>query len=150
MTENRRSIEGLSPRRGEQDLSRLRRSNRPQTTEQPAAAAPSTSQTAGPSTDQQVDTDSVSTPPAVTAVATPDTPTTAAAKTRATIYLDNELRGRSRTAYRATAQQEGESSWSEFIENAIRREVERREHLYNAGTSYEISTQPLPTGRPLG
>lgn len=145
MTENRRSIEGLSPRRGEQDLSRLRRSNRPQTTERPAA----TSQT-GPSTDQQVDTDSVPTPPAVPAVATPDTPTTAAAKTRATIYLDNELRGRSRTAYRATAQQEGESSWSEFIENAIRREVERREHLYNAGTSYEISTQPLPTGRPLG
>lgn len=159
MTESKRAITGLSPRRSEPDLSRLRRSRRPvidpaagETDPAPAQVSDQVDERPAPLVEPPAPTrrPAVTPPPAADAADTVGGPAATQPKSRATIYLDADLRGRSRSAYRATAQREGDSSWSEFIETAIRREVERREAEYNDGRPYEVSAQRLPAGRPLG
>ncbi|WP_369828612.1 hypothetical protein [Cryobacterium sp. M91] len=66
-----------------------------------------------------------------------------------TTYLSAQTRYRARATYRATSHLEGDKSWSDFVERAIKAEVERRELLHNAGEPYEGDSSPLPVGRPL-
>ncbi|WP_223693903.1 ParB family protein [Leifsonia poae] len=69
-------------------------------------------------------------------------------RTTITVYLTRELRNRARAAYRATADREGDLSWSDFVAKAVLLEVERREQEHNAGRTYEGSTLPLGAGAP--
>ena len=124
-----RTIGGLAPRSASKpDLSRLQRRNRPEVvpasepvperpSELPKSSAPTRASDTATSTD------------------------------RITVYIDHALRLRARTAYRATAHLEGDRTWSDFIEGAILREVERREQTHNAGESYPGSDGPLAPGR---
>ena len=126
-----RTIGGLAPRSASKpDLSRLQRRNRPEVvpdaepvperqTELPASTVPTRTTEAASSTD------------------------------RITVYVDHALRLRARTAYRATSHLEGDRTWSDFIERAILREVERREQAHNAGESYPGSDGPLAPGRSI-
>ena len=138
-----RRIGGLAPRGPAPDLSILQRKNR----------RPPVSVTAEPA---GVDTP----PPAVEALsdvqdAEPQpivgTRSTAAkaGQVRQTIYLGAQLRDRARAAFRATQHAEGDRSWSEFVETAIRAETERREVRHNGGTPYTPDSVPLRPGRPL-
>lgn len=132
-----RTIGGLVPRNSQPDLSRLQRRNRPETV----------------SLDEHRDSATVSqipTAPADTAgpAAAAETSTRPAQSSdRITVYLDHALRNRARTAFRATAHLEGDRTWSDFIERAIRSEVERREAAYNANRPYTGTTEPLAPGR---
>lgn len=124
-----RTIGGLAPRSASKpDLSRLQRRNRPE-------VAP----IAEPVSERQSEVPASTAPSRATE--------TAASTDRITVYVDHALRLRARTAYRATAHLEGDRTWSDFIEGAILREVERREKAHNAGESYPGSDGPLAPGR---
>ena len=66
-----------------------------------------------------------------------------------TTYIDQETRARAKAAFKATAHLEGDVSFSEFIESAIARELQRREKLYNDGQPYAGDGGRLSAGRPL-
>ena len=126
-----RAIGGLAPRSASKpDLSRLQRRNRPEVV--PAA---------DPVPERQNELPTRTAPVRATDAATsPD---------RITVYVDHALRLRARTAYRATSHLEGDRTWSDFVERAILREVERREQAHNAGESYPGTDGPLAPGRPV-
>jgi hypothetical protein len=124
-----RTIDGLAPRSASNpDLSRLQRRNRPDNV---PAAEPVSGRSA-----------ELSTTVAPTPASDPATSTD-----RITVYIDHALRLRARTAYRVTSHLEGDRTWSDFIERAILREVERREQAHNAGESYPGTNGPLAPGR---
>ncbi len=66
-----------------------------------------------------------------------------------TTYIDQQTRARAKAAFKATAHLEGDVSFSEFIESAIARELQRRETLYNDGQPYAGDGGRLSAGRPL-
>lgn len=66
-----------------------------------------------------------------------------------TTYIDQQTRARAKAAFKATAHLEGDGSFSEFIESAIARELQRREKLYNDGQPYAGDGGRLSAGRPL-
>lgn len=66
-----------------------------------------------------------------------------------TTYIDQQTRARAKAAFKATAHLEGDVSFSEFIESAIARELQRREKLYNDGQPYAGDGGRLSAGRPL-
>ena len=124
-----RTIGGLAPRPASTpDLSRLQRRNRPEVVpvSEPVPERPSE---------------------LPTSTAPTRAPDTAASTDRITVYIDHDLRLRARTAYRATSHLEGDRTWSDFIERAILREVERREQAHNAGKPYPGTDGPLAPGR---
>lgn len=124
-----RTIGGLAPRSASKpDLSRLQRRNRPEVVpaSEPVPERPS-----------ELPKSSVPTRASDTATSTD----------RITVYIDHALRLRARTAYRSTSHLEGDRTWSDFIEGAILREVERREQAHNAGESYPGTDGPLAPGR---
>ena len=126
-----RTIGGLAPRSASKpDLSRLQRRNRPEVV--PAAEPVPERQNELP-----------------TNTALTRTTDTAASTDRITVYLDHALRLRARTAYRATSHLEGDRTWSDFIERAILREVERREQAHNSGESYPGTDGALAPGRSI-
>lgn len=126
-----RTIGGLAPRSASKtDLSRLQRRNRPEIVpaSEPLPERPSehpTSTDATRASDMATSTD------------------------RITVYINHALRLRARTAYRVTSHLEGDRTWSDFIEGAILREVERREQAHNAGESYPGTDGPLAPGRSI-
>lgn len=122
-----RTIGGLAPRSASKpDLSRLQRRNRPEVV--PVAES-------APERASELPTSTTRAPGA------------AVSTDRITVYIDHALRLRARTAYRATSHLEGDRTWSDFIERAILREVERREQSHNAGESYPGTDGPLAPGR---
>jgi hypothetical protein len=66
-----------------------------------------------------------------------------------TTYIARPTRERAKAAFRATGHLEGDGSFSEFIADAIVRELERREKLYNDGQPYAGGGGRLTAGRPL-
>lgn len=133
-----RTIAGLAPRTSSNpDLSRLQRRNRPEAL-QPVIEPPG-----------ELSSDSAQVAPPSTSTAVSSVPEAGAATDRITVYLDHALRLRARTAYRVTSHLEGDRTWSDFVERAILREVERREHAHNAGDTYPGSEGPLAPGRPI-
>jgi hypothetical protein len=124
-----RTIGGLTPRSASKpDLSRLQRRNRPEVIPAPEPVPERPSELPKSSAPTRVSD-------------------TATSTDRITVYIDHALRLRARTAYRATAHLEGDRTWSDFIEGAILREVERREQTHNAGESYPGTDGPLAPGR---
>ena len=71
-------------------------------------------------------------------------------RTSVTFYLTESLRNRARAAYRSTAFNERDTSWSDMLMKALAAEVERRETLYNDGEEYPGHNRPLAPGRPIG
>jgi len=67
---------------------------------------------------------------------------TTASKPKVSFYQDADDSARARAALRATRDTEGERSWSQFIDDAVMREVERLERKYNGGKPWP----PTPTG----
>lgn len=140
-----RTIGGLAPRTvaGQPDLTRLQRRNRPA-----AAPTPVYDREERAPVTRITRTEAPSSPEPTAATTEPVSEAGhSASQDRITVYLDHELRGRARTAYRATAHLEGDRTWSDFIERAIRAEVERREHAHNSNQTYSSSVDKLPPGR---
>lgn len=140
-----RTIGGLAPRNaaGQPDLTRLQRRNRPV-----AAPAPASDPEERAPVPRIARAEASASPePAAVTTEPVSEAGHSGSQDRITVYLDHELRGRARTAYRATAHLEGDRTWSDFIERAIRAEVERREHAHNSNRAYSSSVDKLPPGR---
>lgn len=71
-------------------------------------------------------------------------------RTSVTFYLSESFRNRARAAYRSTAFNERDTSWSDMLVKALVAEIERREDLYNDGEEYTGHNRPLAPGRPIG
>lgn len=68
---------------------------------------------------------------------------------RITVYIDQSVFARARGVHRATSHLDGDKSWSQFVEKALLREAEAREHAHNGGQRYGDSNAQLSAGRPL-
>lgn len=123
----------------------------------PPAPAPASAPATAPS---EVDTepaptaqDTVPATPAAPAApaAAIDEPVVAAparpSRVQQTIYMAPANRDRAKAAFLKTNHMEGDVSWSEFIEQAVLTEVERREQEYNGGVAFAPETQKLRPGR---
>lgn len=158
---NERRVEGLAPRR-QLDLSRLQRKNREQPAGESADATPQPSPTTPAVAEEQAPIrepagkttagPTASTPRRRTN-AQRDVPATAPATaeetTRISFYVPEELSRRAKAAFRATAFQAGDRTWSAFLVRALESEVNRRESEFNGGDRFEDSGENLPAGRPL-
>jgi hypothetical protein len=107
---------------------------RPQAVKEPRSRAPRPNARTGPARPQK-------------AVQRPedDSP-----RDRVSAYVSADTANRAKNAFRATGHLEGDASFSEFIETAIIRELERREQLHNDGHEYSTDSGKLSAGRPLG
>ena len=65
-----------------------------------------------------------------------------------TFYIPSVLRNRTRAAYRATREADGDVSWSDLIRKALVAELERRESAHHGGAVYAGDDVPLRPGRP--
>lgn len=63
--------------------------------------------------------------------------------------VSRDVGQRARATFRATGYLEGEMSFAEFVENALLREVERRERDLNHGEPFPSVGDRLPAGPPL-
>ncbi|WP_392341498.1 hypothetical protein ACQ86L_0650 (plasmid) [Leifsonia sp. P73] len=152
-----RRIEGLTPRR-QLDLSLLQRKNREQpAVDEPAVEVPKqTTKGQEGSSDSGVSS-SKSRPRATRHSAQGRTSTSLEAAAQASskdtarisFYVPDDLSRRAKAAFRATAFQAGDRTWSAFLVRALESEVNRRESEYNAGERFEDSGKNLPAGRPL-
>lgn len=135
MTENKRAITGLSPRRA--DMSAFK----------PTLATPS-AQTPGEPTRKPA-------PARARKRATPKAPTgqpapqADAPKVQINFYIDAETRASARAAYKATGHAEGDDSFSDFVSKAVAAEVQRRQDAYNGGEKFTPDDRKLTPGRPL-
>lgn len=129
MTEpQKRLVSGLAPRPAHPvtgDLSRLQAKNRG--TAAPTPVAP-------PSSDSKAALNSRS---------------TGKESKRITVYIEQSVFARARGVFRATSHLEDDKSWSQFVEKALLREAEAREHAHNEGARYDDSAAQLSSGRPL-
>lgn len=154
-----RQIVGLSPRRPGPDVSRLVRKSREQrpasevetARREPLAAALPTSDLN--ISDYSGEARAGSTAAAAESVAQKDAlapvDSTRAKPNRVqqTIYMEPGNRDRAKAAFLQTNHLEGGLSWSEFVENAVLAEVQRRERQYNGGVPFAPDAQKLRPGR---
>ena len=125
------------PPRDPSKVRNLLRSNRPTVVPDPPAAS------AEPDDQARLDAD-------LAIEGVPEEPVAPKSRrAQVTFYMDAEFRDRARAAYRATSSIEGDESWSDFIELAVRNEVVRRERLHNEGERYEGSSRRLRPGRKI-
>lgn len=137
MTNPDRSISGLAPRRRTPDASRLIAANRPAS----GVTSPATSSEPEPSTSVEPE----GTPGRAATQSSPDeNPTTTV---KVSIYLPRGLRKAAVAAFKATAHLEGDQSWSDMIEKAVRAEVLRRQEVYNKGQVFPGGEGKLTPGR---
>ncbi len=135
MTENKRAITGLSPRRA--DMSAFK----------PTLATPS-AQAPGEPTREPA-------PARARKRAAPKAPTgqpapqADAPKVQINFYIDAETRASARAAYKATGHAEGDDSFSDFVSKAVAAEVQRRQDAYNGGAKFTPDDRKLTPGRPL-
>lgn len=81
----------------------------------------------------------------------PAAPKPKAPRPKTAFYQDAEDAARMRAAYLHTLADEGYSSLSAFIAQAVIEKVERLESKYNAGQSWpEVGPGTVPAGRPVG
>lgn len=136
MTTPNRSISGLAPR-PKPDASRLIAANRPVPAPDAASAA----------TGEQAEI-VVGVPAAAIggspAESADDNPSTLM---KVSVYLPKGLRRAAVAAYKATAHLEGDQSWSDMIEKAVRAEVLRRQDAHNGGKPYPGGEGKLTPGR---
>lgn len=72
-------------------------------------------------------------------------------KPKVSFYQDAASTARARGAMFHTAVHEGARTWSEFLDHAVMREVERLEREYNDGKPFpSMGAGALPQGRPMG
>ncbi len=73
-----------------------------------------------------------------------------AGKSKVGFYQHPENTARARAAFMWTRMHEGHRSFSDFLDAAVMREVERLEQQYNHGRSWEpLEPGEIPTGKPL-
>lgn len=138
-----RRIEGLKPRDTAAPLSRLLKSERTAGSPDSASPAPAPAPEIVPpdaAEQQRAQTKPRSRKKAAS---------TSSRKPSATFYIPEALQARGRAAYRATANVEGDESYSHMVAKAYEAEVVRRETRYNNGEPFSGGQGPLPAGRPL-
>ena len=141
-----RTIDGLNRR---PDLSRLQAKNREPLALRPREIPLGEPASSALAAEEAPDLRPAAPPaPAVAAVPVPaPVPVAKQSKVKVGAYLDESLRNRARAAYTATRVLEGDETFSNFVERAIRAELQRREDLHNDGLPYEEETERLPPGR---
>jgi hypothetical protein len=149
-----RKIGGLSPRAGsDAPLSRLVKANRaPESVEAPIEATAQVPVAPAPgeaSSARRTASPGTRTPRKSPKARQRVSESIPGPKATMTVYVENDVRDRSRAVFRATQHLEDDASYSDMISKAILAEVLRREGLYNEGEPFTGGHNRLPTGRPM-